>query len=226
MAANKRYATKKGGDVAPIADEAPVMEQPIDMSARTVNGKPIPAGFEFAIPYENTDQGIAEANAKKAASGLLASARVEVGGEKFEKDNQAWEAWDGPDPIKEAIERVGDRPDRSYRLLSPKKIERAGFRGWNPSEDSKGQRVTLGGMILAEMPKARAEKRNAHYRELGNEALRTVAEANIETLNKTIRDAGERGKSFSALRAGDQVQDHDNPDVMAPIGVVSRTGRS
>lgn len=40
-----------------------------ELPERTVNGKPIPAEFRHAVPYENTDQGRAEREAKIEAAG-------------------------------------------------------------------------------------------------------------------------------------------------------------
>jgi hypothetical protein len=221
--ATKKFATKKAADVAPL-DEGPVETPAIDRSARTVNGRPIPPELLHAIPYENTDQGIAEKQARLAAEGRLSPHRVEFTRDAWDAQLDGLENFESPDAHKEGILRVARPEGKSFRYLSDKVIEKRGMRGWEFEEDAQGKRIVVGGLALASMPERRAEKRNAHYREQGNAALREAHEHMTERMERTIQDAGIHGQGFSPLQSGDVVHDRLNPEQAASIGVAHTRG--
>jgi hypothetical protein len=217
---------KASADCAPVdpvvADEAPAANE---ARVLTINGQAIAPEDVHRIPYRYTDQGIAEENAKKAAEGRLAKGpKVEFTGDAWDKGLAALENFEGPDAQKEGITRVAHPEGKAFRYLSDKVIDRRGMRGWEFEEDSKGRRITVGGMALASMPKAKAQQRNAYYRGLSNEALQHAEENMQERMERTIRDAGVHGQGFAPLRSGELVHDHLNPDQAASIGVVSTRG--
>lgn len=217
-------------DVAPVesgmigADEAPVTGE---RRVLTVNGRPIAEEDRHKIPYRYTDQGIAEENARKAAEGRLATGpKVEVTGDAWYKGLDALENFEGPDAHKEGISRVAHPEGKSFRYLSDKVIDKRGKRGWEFEQDAEGRRIVVGGLTLASMPAAKAERRNEFYRAQGNEALRDATEHAQERIERTIHDAGVKGQGFAPLRTGEMVQDYLNPDQAASIGVVSTRGLS
>ncbi len=147
----------------------------------TVNGQPIPEHLRIAIPYANTDQGIAEANATRNRTATKVSvtprnpnARIKPQATEFEKQLaerrdfrlNSTEPWEAPNAMAELAEQhVG--PGMRPHFVSQSKVTRDGLRGWNPVRDEDGNLVTLGAsLVLAEMPEEKAQKRNQHFQEL------------------------------------------------------------
>jgi hypothetical protein len=189
----------------------------------TVNGKPIDPAFAHAINYAMTDQGIAEAKAR-AEAGPKPSG-VTVGDGPFEKALQRKaeaQVWDSFDPLKEAVDQVR-QPGMTYRFLDDKVLKRRGRRGWEPVLDKDGKPVEVAGMRLGAMPAEYADKRNAHYREIGNEQLANAAERYQEDQAKLIRDAGVKG--MSPLRIGETLSDNfAHPGMRSQVGVHATRG--
>src|SRR3954470_17985326 len=107
------------GDRPPLIDGRP-----------TLNGKPIPAEFEHAIPTANTDQGRWDANhAKPKRTGP----KVEVVSGEWENSlrQRRDQPWMGSDPFKEAVDAHREK-GFTYRMLSPKVVSKRGLRGWEP----------------------------------------------------------------------------------------------
>lgn len=150
-----------------------------------------------AIPYGNTDEGIAERMAKPHA--VTQIVRDELDNKIAERrdflSNESLEPWEAPDPMLELTNRhivPGMRP----KFLSPEKVRMAGTRGFEVVKDERGDPVKLGNMILGQMPEAKAIARNKHYQELG---LRKQAEMTIEfqeQQERLLRDAGMRPGAF------------------------------
>lgn len=188
----------------------------------TVNGKPIPSEFAHAIPYAQTDQGIAEAKAKpglRAVTSVVADAWDKALDRKAEA-----QPWDSYDPFTEAVDSVRE-PGMTYRMLSDRAHKRRGRRGWETVTDKDGKPVQVSGMTLGKMPTEAAERRNSHYREIGNEQLRTAAEAYELEQAKVIRNANIKG--FAPLRTGETVTDsHDHPGMVTEVGIQSHRGQA
>jgi hypothetical protein len=193
---------------------------------RTVRGKPIPTHLEHAIPHRLTDEGIRERN----ATGKKSSVRVSVR-DRFERQIEAREAaakdliepWSAPDPLQEAVDRVADkRPDMTYRALSDNVVKRRGMRGFEVCKDKDGREIKVASMTLARMPKKLAKRRNDHYRELGNAALRE-AEATLEEQHeKVIRDG--KAVGLSTLHRTDVLRDVTNREHVVPVGLRASRG--
>ena len=79
--------------------------------------------------------------------------------------------WQRPDPL-----RVNGRdPSKAYRFVDEKKLEQRKHEGWkpvnpdtvdyaNPDTEDKSGTVHYRELILCEMPKEKADQRNAYYR--------------------------------------------------------------
>lgn len=210
----------------PAQDEAPVVDlssgapkPPLtEDGGYTVDGKPLPVGFEHVIPYAMTDQGKWENNqGKPEPSGVTVVADAWDNMIAQRRD----EPWAGHDPVQEAILRHGE-PGMKYRGLSERVMDKRGMRGWEPVKNEDGSNVKIGSLILGKMPKATAERRNAHYRNLGNEALNNAEEQFAIDQEKAIVDSGRKG--VSPLRRGQVVTDSNAPGHSAVIGVETTRG--
>jgi len=127
------------------------------------------------LPYERTDEGIAEAQAGKS------QVRVSVTDDELSKSFRRraefrateLEPWEAPDPMKELAEAYV-RPGFKAKFLSPSVCDVAGTRGYEIVRNEKGDPVRLGRLMLAEMPEEKAERRNRHYQEMANSRLQEV----------------------------------------------------
>jgi len=80
-------------------------------------------------------------------------------------------SWDRPDPL-----RVdGKNPEKSYRFVDKKKLEQRKYEGWKPTDPDTVSYPNPDGvssdgapqyreLVLCEMPRKKAEDRNAYYR--------------------------------------------------------------
>lgn len=184
--------------------EREVKEQPV----RHVNGVPIPPELAHAIPYDNTDEGLAEIREKRthAMTEFLAdpvdkqvSARRD-----FLHDND--EPWMAPDPLKEVADAHVQRGMRP-KFLSPSKVDREGTRGWKPVAGKNGDPIRLGNLILAEMPEEKARARNRHYEGLGQTKLAEIQAEHEQEQARLVSDGGIRRSS-----AAKRLSDPDNLD--------------
>lgn len=184
----------------------------------TVNGKPLPEGFEHVIPFSATDQGIAE----RAAKGPVACVQIVADAwDKTLAHRAQAEPWDSYDPLTEAVDQVRE-PGFSYRLLSDRVIKRRSLRGWKPCAVN-GDRVKVGDLFVAKMPTHLKERRDAYYRAIGDEQLANAADNYRLDQEKTVRDGGVVGEAMP-LPIGSQVKDSADPSLAASIGVETRRG--
>lgn len=185
----------------------------------TVNGSPIPLHLEHLIPYEKTDQGRAELEARNAGK---PKARVQVIADEWDKmiakRENATAVWDSPDPMKDAVDSVRE-PGMSYKFLSPRHIQKKGLRKFEIVTQN-GEPVRVGDMVLGKMPEAVKERRNAHYQAIGNDDLAAVEAQYRADLERAVRDGGlSRDQAQdSLLRSGDELHDHRNPERGAKVG--------
>lgn len=152
------------------ADDPMRVEPPV----RTVNGVPIPPEFAHAIPYDHTDQGIAERAAQpKAWSSGFSDSFDKLIAERRESLMEGTPTWAAPNPMKELADaHIG--PGMSPRFLSPSKCDREGTRGFQVVRNEKGDPVKLGNMVLAQIPEELAQKRRQHYQDQGRQAQAKV----------------------------------------------------
>jgi hypothetical protein len=207
-------------DETPVVDLSSGAERPplTEDGGYTVEGNPIPAGFEHVIPFAMTDQGKWEANQGKPAPSGVQVVRSEWDQMIGQRRD---EPWAGHDPVKEAVAKHGEA-GMKYRGLSERVMDKRGLRGWEPVKDAKGSNVKIGSLILGKMPKETAERRNAHYRDLGNDALQNASEQFAIDQEKAIIDSGRKG--VSPLRRGQVVTDSNAPGHSAVIGFETTRG--
>jgi hypothetical protein len=191
MARNTSKPIKSAGGIgdskifcAPNAEKDAARERMLDchingVAIRELNLEP----QVFAVlDYWATDEGIEERNARP---NVRPPSGVELGREPFNKAleqrkddvrDRGMETYEARDPLKEVAERYvgkGMKP----KFLSPARIKDAGGVGdYQVVKDENGDPVRVKGMVLAEMPIARAEARNRHFRERGNKMLRQIGE--------------------------------------------------
>jgi|HubBroStandDraft_4_1064222.scaffolds.fasta_scaffold67106_3 hypothetical protein len=124
-----------------------------------------------------TDEGIAADNEGKDPR------RVEIGADGFAKalDQRRddvkvrdYDSYEARDPLKEVADAYAV-PGMRPKFLSPKGVKDRGGTGDHVVvKDEKGDPVTVRGMVLGHMPEARAESRNKHYRDRGNNLLKQI----------------------------------------------------
>lgn len=189
-------------DALPDSPELRREREPAQVSGLTVGGKPVEdVPFGDAIPYANTDQGIEERLARPhAVSSMGRSERprpVHEGGD-FGKTLDArvaagmdLEAWDAPDPYKEAID-AHCPPGFRAKFLSDAVVRNRGMRGWKYHKPG-GDHITVAGMKMGIMPEERAIARNKHFQSAGAEALKQTQEQHDTELERFQRDQGVPG---------------------------------
>jgi hypothetical protein len=192
-----------------VSDERPAL---ID-GKPTVNGNPLPKGFEFAIPFANTDQGRWDTN---HGANMRAPSGITSGKDPLAKamDQRLDQPWAQVDPLKAAIDQVAE-PGFRHRALSEGVCNKRGLRGWEPVLDAKGDKVKVGRLFLGRMPEQVAEQRNEHYRKIGGEDLKRVEEDYQLDQEKAGRSGS---KGVSTLQRGDVLTDTGDPSRGASIG--------
>lgn len=161
----------------PVAPEGTFAEKSIlDCHVGGVLVRDLPVEVQGRILYQQTDEGIAEANEGKVAG----AARVTEDGFtktcQHRKDaivNQGMQPWEAPDPLREVADKHV-RPGFKGRFLSPSTIDQRGMRGFEPVRDKDGNPVKVRNLILGEMPEEKARQRNEFYRDKGNNAVKEV----------------------------------------------------
>jgi len=135
-----------------------------------------------ALDYYATDEGVAEKNARpmvREASG------VSLGADPFDKSLQqkrddvkerGMELYEARDPLREVANRHM-QPGMKPKFLSAKRVQESGGTGdYEVVKDSNGDPVKVRGMILGQVPVERANARNRHFREKGNQILKQIGE--------------------------------------------------
>ncbi len=191
-------------------------------SERTVGGKPIPVEFAHVIPYGNTDQGIAERNLKADPD----AGHVKLGADEFDKMIEqraaATEPWESPEVMRDLTE-AHVKPGMRAKFLSPRVCETRGMRGYEVVKHDNGDPVKMANMILGVMPEEKAQQRNEHYRQLGEEQLRENVEKTTEEQERLISEAG--AVDLAPLASGETIRDRDSQRV-ATAGLRSVRGNA
>lgn len=207
MASRRKSQSSVGGVKTDALPESPIFRRPAEAGRRAeahptrhMGGKPIPEEVEHLIPYENTDEGIAERDAKpKARASVLSDPLDKARQERRDFRLNSTEPWEAPDPRQDLADKyvaMGMRP----HFLSPMKIDKDGMRKWEPVEDENGRQVKLGNMILAQMPEEMAQARDAHYQAIGGRKLAEVHREFREGQERLFRGARGRSKSADGLQ--------------------------
>ncbi len=185
-----------------IPDSPGLSTRPQPQPKRHVNGQRVPDGFAHVVPYELTDEGINER--RKAANGKFATGATVTRGpldaaieqrRDFRRDEmEPWEANDPMGDLAKAHVGAGMRP----AFLSPDVIAKQGMRGYVAVPGKNGDPVTLGNMILAQMPEEKAQRRQEHYEGIGRAALTDMQGKFVEEQEKISRVAGRRPGSTTS----------------------------
>lgn len=149
----------------------------------------LPSQVQTAILYQQTDEGIAEANEGKAEAGTTARVTRDefTGACQARRDgirDQGMEPWEAPNPLKDVADRYA-QPGMSPKFLSPRRLDKEGTRGFEVVRDKRGDPVKVRDMVLGHMPISKVEARNKFYRDKANAA---VAE-----ITKQYREEGREG---------------------------------
>ena len=200
------------------------------VSDLTIQGRPLPMGQEHLVPYAVTDQGRAEAEAARVATGKPEPSGVRITRGEFDNScerfgDAAPTNWTVKDPLTETAERY-KQPGYVYRFLNDPVIEKLGMRNWEFVKDPGGQEVKNGGMRLARMPQALKDARDRHYEELNKSRARDAEQKANEQQERLLRQAaveGEDVRGAGALRPGDVLRRHDG-DGEAFIGLHTTRG--
>lgn len=175
MAAKKARSTGVGESKTFVADPGTFPVE-MDWSTLTVNGEPVPENVRHLIPYAQTDQGRAEADANRVeghvqvmsdeTDGARRKYRDELlAGHPIDSDAELMEVHD---PLKPLMERHLPKGERGL-WMSERKCDREGMRrgvlDYEPVLDADGQRIKHGSLFLASVPEARARRADAIYHE-------------------------------------------------------------
>ena len=163
----------------------------------TVGGKPLSGDLAHLIPYRNTDQGIAEHNAKLEAEGRLSDGRVRL---KVDAEDNRLAAYDDEDtpygkgsPLAEtAAEYRRSNPDKAVRFLSEMQMSKTGKRGFEFVNDKDGKPLQVGDLKLASIPRHVADSRRRTAIQESRDAISQKVEefqVNTEQVNREARGA-------------------------------------
>lgn len=103
-------------------------------------------------------------------------------------------------PLEEAVERYGS-PGMAPKFLSERCIKQFGMRGYVVVKKENGDPVTVGTLIMGEIPIAMAERRRRFYAEQSNKQLRDIEGAFEDVANREI----DKRSGFSVLRKDENV---------------------
>lgn len=127
------------------------------------------------------------------------------------------------EPMEEAVQKYGT-PGMAPKFLSERCIGRFGLRGYVIVKNENGDPVTVGTLIMGEIPIRMAEARKRHYAELSNEQVRTMQESFEESAAEEINRGGKTG--VSVLKQGESVRSNAAGDLDDAALTSSYLGRS
>jgi hypothetical protein len=207
MSTKKKISVSLAGASSDAIPESPELRRPARTEApeppRHVNGQAIPAAFAHVIGYESTDEGVAERLAKPHASASVGRGPLEKSFEHRRDFRMAEDdAEAAPDPMGDLTRRYVGEGMRG-KFLGPMSIDQKGMRGYEPVKDERGEVVTLGRMILGEIPEETAVRRQQAAEDRGNRASAVVQEEFNEGQAKIDRDHGSRSSTRGSSRDPD-----------------------
>jgi len=219
-----RWPKKQPGEKAPMSHGvgeskpfiAPAGTFPenkiLDCHVGGVLVRDLPVEIQGRILYRQTDEGIAELNEGKVER------RASVISDPLDKIINApsdLEPWEAQDPMKELAQRYVP-PDMSPKFLDPGKCDKDGMRGFEVVKDQRGDPVKLGTLMLGQMPRERARRRNAAYQQKAADDAREIHEEFQVKQERLLGDAG--------LRPGEVLHDVRGPE-SGVIGLHSERGQ-
>lgn len=199
----KKITSSLGGTPTNALPESPMLrkarEADRDPSGLTVGGIPIediPGGH--MIGFGNTDQGIAEREAKPHAYTTAGASEFDksIQQRRDFRNDESNEQWHAPDPMKDLADKYV-RPGFSGKFMSRSVSAHKGLEGFVPIKDN-GKEITLGTMFLAEAPIGFVKRRNKKYQDEGKQAMAEVANRSSEELVRSARDSGMSPRAAAA----------------------------
>lgn len=161
----------------PVAPEGTFPERSIlDCHVGGVPVRNLPLEVQGRILYQQTDEGIEEANRDKVPGAARVTKDEFSKSCQHRKDaivEQGMQPWEAPDPLREVAQRYV-RPGFRPRFLAPAAIDQRGMRGFEPVLDENGRQVKVRNLILAQMPEETARQRNEFYRNKANAAVKEI----------------------------------------------------
>jgi hypothetical protein len=205
----------------PLDESRGVLDRYNEDGQATVNGKPVSLDDPHVF-FQHTDQYIAMENIKKnrTGSGVEVKSDLDMTIERGQHLSDS-ELWEDIDPMAAAV-RAHIKPGFAGRFLSERICQQRGLRKWEPVI-ADGKNVKVGPMMLATMPMSKVQQRNAHYRELGNAAIRDAEQAAVEKQARLIRDS--RVSGLAPLNRGETVRGA-NGEGSAIAGLHAQRGNS
>jgi hypothetical protein len=136
-----------------------------------------------ALDYWQTDEGIAEKNARPDVREW--AGHTAVGRDGFDKSleqrrddvmDRDMSLYESRDPLKEVADRYAV-PGQKAKFLSAAKIKDGGTSGdYSIVKDAAGDPVRVRGMVLGHMPVERAAAKTKFFREKGNSLLKAIGD--------------------------------------------------
>jgi hypothetical protein len=115
-----------------------------------------------------------------------------------------------PDPANDAIDRAGRKPGTAYKLLSKRVCDVLGMRGYQLATDAKGREITVGTMMLGEIPQRIADKRLKEAVRKSDEEVGLIADDYGATVDRLKHQAA--GLGLRVLDKGEEIDANTSTD--------------
>jgi hypothetical protein len=145
----------------------------------------LPQVVQDRILYQQTDEGIAEANEGRTGTGARTIQDEFSKACLQRKDGiteRGMEPWEAPNPMAD-LAKAHIAPGMSPKFLSPARVDKDGTRGFEVVKRPNGDPVKLRNMVLGQMPIERVKARNKFYQDKSKAAVGDVK-------NTFMRDGG------------------------------------
>lgn len=203
-------------------------EQPgLDWDKLTVNGQPIPEAMRSLMPYEMTDQGVAEKKARQPVG--VPGPRVEVLRDQDDKrvdqyrdDLEYGDLINTDDPLKIMMDKHLPAHHRGLWMGDQKMRESGLVRGrveYKPVlvDDGTGKMVQVrqNGMLLTSIPETLARKNDDFFRGVARDREQSSQEQVLEQTDRIVADGKMRrmAKRDTGALEGLQVEHGEDGDM-------------
>lgn len=180
MPAKKARSTGVGESRAFVAEPGTFPAE-LDWSTLTVNGEPVPENVRHLIPYAQTDQGRADADAGRVEGHVrVLSDETDSARRKYRDELEAGHPIESAEALMEVhdpLKPIMDAnlpPGHRGLFMSERKCDREGMRrgvlDYQPVMKD-GQRVKHGSLFLASVPERLATAADKHYKAKAESAM-------------------------------------------------------
>lgn len=142
----------------------------------------LPVEAQGRLLYQQTDEGIAEANVGKSTSGNRVLTDDFDNTLRHKKDavrEMGMEFDEAPDPLREVAD-AHKRPGFSQKFLSPRLMGQRGMRGYVAVTNEKGDQVRVRDLVLAEQPTSQVERRARQNQDRSGRMLGEITKTYLE----------------------------------------------